>query len=72
LPHVDCTAAHGSASSFVERDLTHLVSCGSLTTGRLVISGMMDIPVPAAAWLIAPGLLAVGHYARRKAATPRP
>jgi hypothetical protein len=45
------------------------ISCGTVTIGKLVVSGnVTEIPVPAAAWLIAPALLAVGRYARRRKA----
>jgi hypothetical protein len=43
------------------------VSCGTLTTGRMAISGSVTvIPVPAAAWLVAPAILAAGRFARRR------
>jgi hypothetical protein len=45
------------------------ISCGTLTTGLLSISGTVtEIPVPAAAWLVAPALLAAGRYVRRRKA----
>ena len=43
------------------------ISCGSLTTGLLSISGTVsEVPVPAAAWLVAPAVLAAGRYVRRR------
>ena len=53
-------------STYIVWDGTR-VSCGTLTVGMLSISGTVtEIPVPAAAWLVAPAALAAGRYVRRR------
>jgi hypothetical protein len=45
------------------------ISCGTLSTGQLTITGTVSetvIPLPAAAWLVAPAVLAAGRFARRR------
>lgn len=41
------------------------ITCGTLTTGLVQITGVF-VPVPAAAWLVAPAILAAGRFARRR------
>ncbi|MBM4196638.1 MAG: hypothetical protein FJ197_05975 [Gammaproteobacteria bacterium] len=43
------------------------ISCGTLTVGKLNFTGTV-VPAPAAAWLLAPAILAAGRYARRRKA----
>lgn len=53
-------------STYIVWDGTR-VSCGTLTAGLLDVSGSVTvIPVPAAAWLVAPAILAAGRFARRR------
>jgi hypothetical protein len=45
------------------------ISCGTLKVGQLNITGTVSetvIPLPAAAWLVAPAVLAAGRFARRR------
>jgi hypothetical protein len=59
-------------SNIVYNTGTGKIGCGSLTAGRLSIAGSAPaaelIPAPAAGWLIAPALLAVGRFVRRRKA----
>jgi len=43
------------------------MSCGTIGAANLVITGTV-VPVPAAAWLVAPAILAAGRFARRRKA----
>jgi hypothetical protein len=59
-------------SNIVYDTASSKITCGSLTSGNLAITGVASttvIPVPAAGWLLAPAVLAVGRFMRRRKAS---
>ncbi len=62
-------SASGGCSTYIVYDGTR-VSCGTLTAGRLAITGSInEVPAPAAAWLIAPAVVAAARFVRRRKAS---
>jgi hypothetical protein len=47
------------------------IACGTLTVGRLLVTGsVIETPVPAAAWLLGSGIAALGWLGRRSRSAP--
>jgi hypothetical protein len=59
-------SAGGGCADHIRFDGTK-IACGTLTTGRIDITGTV-VPAPAAAWLIAPAILGAARFARRRKA----
>jgi hypothetical protein len=59
-------SASGGCLDHIRWDGTK-IACGQLTVGLWMMAGTVtEVPVPAAAWLIAPAVLAAGRFARRR------